>query len=327
MTGNQASGSDRRRPLHPPLVHVPIGGVVIAAACDLVSGAGGASHDWARTWFKGATYALLVGTALLFLAAIAGFADRTRQTHARSPQRAAVDRHAAVMSLMGVACVADLILRTDHYGSAQHTPAVVLALTLAALLLATLGGELGGRLVYRYGIAVDAPAPPERAGARAVSERPARTGRRPSAAPATDTPEPPDTRATARRGRARLVTTLAAWLVAFLLVTALLSFFGQELNSLPLAPRALVMSGVLMTVMTTLVMPALSVAVARWLAGPAQRRGRGAGTVGELADGQPAGVVGHSVPPRREVRSNSARQGPDRAAGINRPSRTKDPSP
>jgi antibiotic biosynthesis monooxygenase (ABM) superfamily enzyme len=80
-----------------------------------------------------------------------------------------------------------------------------------------------------------------------------------------------DDRAVAPRWRARLVTMLVAWLVAFLIVTALLSFFGDELRSLPLALRALVMSGVLMTVMTTLVMPALSAAVERWLAGPARR--------------------------------------------------------
>jgi antibiotic biosynthesis monooxygenase (ABM) superfamily enzyme len=74
-----------------------------------------------------------------------------------------------------------------------------------------------------------------------------------------------DDRAAARRLPARVVTTLAAWLAAFLLVTALLSLFGDELASLPLALRALVMSGVLMTVMTTVVMPAVSVAVGRWL--------------------------------------------------------------
>jgi uncharacterized membrane protein len=199
MTSNKASSSDRRRPLHPPLVHAPIGGVVIAAACDLVSGAGGASHDWARSWFNGATYALLVGTVLLALAALAGFADRARQTVARSPDRAAVDRHAAVMSLMGVVCVTDLLLRTDHYGSAHHTPTVVLVLTLASLALATLGGELGGRLVYRDGIAVAARTPREGAGGRAVRHRPARTGRRARTAPAI------------RRRQARAVTTLAAW--------------------------------------------------------------------------------------------------------------------
>jgi hypothetical protein len=69
---------------------------------------------------------------------------------------------------------------------------------------------------------------------------------------------------------------LAAWLAAFLLVTALLSLFGDDLASLPLALRALVMSGVLMTVMTTVVMPAVSVAVGRWLAGPTRTGSPGA---------------------------------------------------
>jgi uncharacterized membrane protein len=159
MAAKHASSPDHRRAIHPPLVHAPIGGVVIAAACDVVSAVGGASQDWAQTWFKGGTYALIVGSAVLVLAAIAGFADRARRTDVGSRDRAAVNRHAAVMSLMGVVCVADVILRTTDHGSAQYTPAVVLVLTLAALMIATLGGDLGGRLVYRAGIGVDSEAP------------------------------------------------------------------------------------------------------------------------------------------------------------------------
>lgn len=75
-----------------------------------------------------------------------------------------------------------------------------------------------------------------------------------------------DNRPEVRQWRARLATMLAAWSAAFLLVLAILSFFGDELASLPLALRALVMSGVLMTVMSTVVMPALNVAVGRLLA-------------------------------------------------------------
>lgn len=75
------------------------------------------------------------------------------------------------------------------------------------------------------------------------------------------------------RGRlAPLVTTVAAWLVAFGVVTALLTLFGEELGSLPLALRALVISGVLVTFMVNLVMPILSVAVARWVRGAPQPR-------------------------------------------------------
>jgi uncharacterized membrane protein len=162
VPAKHASNSDQRRAIHPPLVHAPIGGAVIAAADDRVSAVGCASHARAQTWFKGGTYALIVGTAVLVLAAIAGFADLARRTDVGSSDRASVNRHAAVMSLMGVVCVVDLIQRTTDYGSAQHTPAVVLVLvpTLTALTLATLGGELGGRVVYRAGIGVHSQAGP-----------------------------------------------------------------------------------------------------------------------------------------------------------------------
>ena len=70
-----------------------------------------------------------------------------------------------------------------------------------------------------------------------------------------------------RSGLARAATTLAAWLVAFGVVMTLLTLFGEELESLPPALRALAISGVLVVLMANLVMPALSVTVARWIAG------------------------------------------------------------
>jgi antibiotic biosynthesis monooxygenase (ABM) superfamily enzyme len=70
----------------------------------------------------------------------------------------------------------------------------------------------------------------------------------------------------------RFVTTLAAWLVAFALVTTLLALFNDELGSLPLAVRALVMSGVLVTFMANVAMPLVSFAVARWLACEPERK-------------------------------------------------------
>ena len=80
-----------------------------------------------------------------------------------------------------------------------------------------------------------------------------------------------DNRSRVQPWQIRLVTTLAAWLVAFLLVTALLTVFGDELGSLPLAPRALVISGPLVAVMVNLVMPVLSTALARRLGPPRTR--------------------------------------------------------
>jgi len=132
--------------------------VIVAAVCDVVSTVGGDAHGWSQTWFKGGSYALIVGTAILLVAVATGFVERNRRTRPASREREAVDRHAVVMSLMGVVCVADLILRNGHYETAGHTPVVVLVLTLAALGLTVVGGEFGGRLVYRLGVAT-APAP------------------------------------------------------------------------------------------------------------------------------------------------------------------------
>jgi antibiotic biosynthesis monooxygenase (ABM) superfamily enzyme len=66
---------------------------------------------------------------------------------------------------------------------------------------------------------------------------------------------------------APVLTTLAAWFVAFLVVMGLLSLFGDQLGSLPVPVRALVISGVLVAIMINVVMPPLSGAVARF-AGP-----------------------------------------------------------
>jgi antibiotic biosynthesis monooxygenase (ABM) superfamily enzyme len=71
----------------------------------------------------------------------------------------------------------------------------------------------------------------------------------------------------ARRRLAQMVMTLGAWLVAYVIVLALLTLLGDELESLPLALRALVISGVLVSLMANLVMPVLNVAIARWLTG------------------------------------------------------------
>jgi antibiotic biosynthesis monooxygenase (ABM) superfamily enzyme len=80
----------------------------------------------------------------------------------------------------------------------------------------------------------------------------------------------------APRWLAPVATTLGAWLVVFLVVTALLTVFGDELQSLPLALRALVISGVLVALMVNVVMPVLGAAVPRWLGRAPRTRQRGA---------------------------------------------------
>jgi antibiotic biosynthesis monooxygenase (ABM) superfamily enzyme len=70
-----------------------------------------------------------------------------------------------------------------------------------------------------------------------------------------------DKPARAPRLRAQATMTLAAWLIAFLVVMGLSTLFNDELTSLPLPVRALVLSGVLVALMVNLVMPLLSAAL------------------------------------------------------------------
>jgi antibiotic biosynthesis monooxygenase (ABM) superfamily enzyme len=53
--------------------------------------------------------------------------------------------------------------------------------------------------------------------------------------------------------------------VAWVVVVALLSVLGHQLGQLPLALRALAISGVLVALMANLVMPLLGQAAERWL--------------------------------------------------------------
>ncbi|MES9536737.1 hypothetical protein [Actinomadura sp. NPDC000600] len=85
--------------------------------------------------------------------------------------------------------------------------------------------------------------------------------------------------------RVRLAMTLAAWLVAFAVVMLLLALFGDLLAALPMAGRAAVISGVLVTVMVNLVMPRLAGLVNRWAAsGPVTAP---AGSATEPSDREP----------------------------------------
>jgi antibiotic biosynthesis monooxygenase (ABM) superfamily enzyme len=59
--------------------------------------------------------------------------------------------------------------------------------------------------------------------------------------------------------------TITAWPFAFLTVLALFTFLRDELAALSLATRALVVSGVLVTLMANLVIPVLNDVVHRLL--------------------------------------------------------------
>ena len=67
--------------------------------------------------------------------------------------------------------------------------------------------------------------------------------------------------------RVRLATTAAAWLVAFATVMTLSTAIGDQLQTLPPALHALVISGVLVVLMANLFMPVIGALATRCLIG------------------------------------------------------------
>jgi antibiotic biosynthesis monooxygenase (ABM) superfamily enzyme len=63
----------------------------------------------------------------------------------------------------------------------------------------------------------------------------------------------------------RLATTLAAWIVAFSVVSAILQLFGDQLAAMSPTLRALVISGTLVVLMVNVVMPFLGPRITRLL--------------------------------------------------------------
>lgn len=148
------------KPLHPPLTDVPIGAYVIAPILDLIAFTG-RDRPWGPEWFKAAGYTFLVGAAFSLLTALTGFADWLRM-RAGSEVRRIANSHALIMVVMTLLVLGNLAIR--FLGEVETTTAGLLALSAVILVLVTIGGTIGGSLVYDKGYKVRArmrPAEPD----------------------------------------------------------------------------------------------------------------------------------------------------------------------
>jgi uncharacterized membrane protein/nitrite reductase/ring-hydroxylating ferredoxin subunit len=135
-------------PLHPMLVHLPIGLFVLSFLFDV------ASQIFAgEAWLvPAAFYSLVLALAAAVLAALTGVADWAdiRSDH---PGKPVATTHMALnlvaVALFGVSA----ILRLGQLDAAA-TPILPLLLSLVGLGLLSYSGYLGGRLIYEDGIAV-----------------------------------------------------------------------------------------------------------------------------------------------------------------------------
>ena len=139
-------------PLHPPLTDVTIGAYAFASIAAVLAKAGVAERGAASAWWL----ALVVALCSTALTATTGFADWLELEWGSDVWRTATLHMTAMLAASGVFLAAALV---GHHAYVQHDVSTVgLVLTLAGFALLTLGGWLGGAVVYVQGMRVVARA-------------------------------------------------------------------------------------------------------------------------------------------------------------------------
>jgi uncharacterized membrane protein len=142
------------KPLHPPLTAVPIGAYVLAAAFDVISFVG-QDQEWARDFYRAATFALVGGAAVSVFTALTGFWDWLRSTEPGTQARRTANAHAVTMLILTGMVLAMITTRLVAFEGDAHTPTLALVFSLVGVLLVGVGGAIGGSLTYDYGFNVE----------------------------------------------------------------------------------------------------------------------------------------------------------------------------
>jgi uncharacterized membrane protein/nitrite reductase/ring-hydroxylating ferredoxin subunit len=141
-------GKPLRHPIHPMLVHFPIGLLVLSFLLDLVS----LAFPEVPSLLRGSFYAMFLGIITALLAAVPGFVDYS-DIRRDQPGKVTATRH-MILNLMVVAIYGiNLWIRSSALSDPKISlPSLLLSLIGVGLL--SVSGYLGGRLIYDEGIAV-----------------------------------------------------------------------------------------------------------------------------------------------------------------------------
>lgn len=141
-------GKPLRHPLHPFLVHFPIGLFTLSLLLDI----GAQIWPGVAGLREGARYSMAAGVLMALLAAMPGFVDYTdiRRDH---PARKIATTH-MLLNLLVVGLYA-VNLGVRSFESAPHASSwLPLILSLTAFSLLAVSGHLGGKLIFDNGIGV-----------------------------------------------------------------------------------------------------------------------------------------------------------------------------
>jgi uncharacterized membrane protein len=135
-------------PLHPPLTDATIGVYTLATLAAVLSKVGVAERGFAQAWWL----ALIVGLGTTVLTALTGFADWLTLTWGSELWKTATLHMTAMVSATVIFLIAAVV---GHGGYVDHSVTTgAFILTLVAFAIMTLGGWLGGAIVYVHGMRV-----------------------------------------------------------------------------------------------------------------------------------------------------------------------------
>jgi nitrite reductase/ring-hydroxylating ferredoxin subunit/uncharacterized membrane protein len=134
-------------PLHPMIVHLPIGLWMLSFVMDVLGFVGALDDD--TTLVRPAFYTLLAGLAFAVLAIVTGLADYAdvRKDH---PARRTATKH-MLLNLAAMLAFGVSALYRIHQSQPDWLPT---ALAAVGVVLVSVSGYLGGKLVYDDGLAV-----------------------------------------------------------------------------------------------------------------------------------------------------------------------------
>jgi uncharacterized membrane protein len=137
-------------PLHPPLTDATIGTYTFATIASVLSELGIADGALAQAWWL----ALLTGLVVTVPTALTGLADWLLITRGSDLWKTAT-LHLAAMVTATVFFLLAAVLGHDRY-TQRDLATGPFVLTLVGFVLLTAGGWLGGSIVFRYGMRVEA---------------------------------------------------------------------------------------------------------------------------------------------------------------------------
>lgn len=147
-------------PIHPMLVSIPIGLWLFSLVCDIVFVGGGGGPSWATV----ALYTAAGGIVGALLAAVPGFIDMLSLPD--GPRRTAL-----VHMSLNLTVVALYVINVWTRMASPESARFPLLLSLAGVTLLAVSGWLGGKMVYRHGVAVDTEAATAREAPRPDARR------------------------------------------------------------------------------------------------------------------------------------------------------------